>query len=201
MPELFLASTVIQDIVAKSFYAILTSDPSRAEKIARINGVEIDPDMMKEVKDSAFDALANILKYLPMQDQDRKAELLRKVEGAKNGQKENPHETAAALAMELGVEFPMVRELLADAQDCRNNYGALIINTLDQYQGVDGSKRKELDSDLACLFREEMQVPEVINNLSTRTQITPQKPVNLAFRDNPGDKFQALTIQNPALIY
>lgn len=170
-PELFEKLTVVQDMVYKTLYALAITDFSRAEKIARINGKEMAPEMVKELRDSAFEALENVVKFLPLEE-GRSIEVLTRIHADRTGGDSFPVSQVARNVMCMLPEFPVVKKLFASAQDNEQNYQKVIHAKLDEYRGADAEKRKQLDSDLAVLFREEMRIPHEINSLTSKTPIT-----------------------------
>jgi hypothetical protein len=169
-PQLFENLTVVRDMVYKTFYALAITDFSRAEKIATINGKAMDPEMVIELRESAFDALENLVQFLPLDD-FRSSQLMDQITGYRD-QAGFPVSEATKRIMSQLPEFPVVRKLLASAQDNEQNYQKVIHAKLDEYRGVGADRRKELDSDLAILFREEMRIPHEINSLTSETPIT-----------------------------
>jgi phosphoenolpyruvate carboxylase len=180
LPELFERATVVQDMVYKSLYAVALCDPKRALKIAAINGAEIDRQMMRELNNSAFDALENIVNYLPMVDERQKAEILAFISDTRDD-KSMPVSAVAKMVMaQVSNEFPVVQELLDNVRDHEEHCKKPIHGILDEYKGADAARRKDLDSTLAVFFREEMRVPEVICNLTTRTPVKRMEAVSVA---------------------
>ena len=180
LSELFMRTTVMQDVIYKTVFAIATADfshgdhLSRAEKAAQIKGVEIDRKMLDKIHASAFDALANVVKFLPLEDEMKDAMLDSIAAAKKDPSKVPANKFAKDIMSQLASEFPVVQELLANVEEHNSHYAVVIHGLLDEYKSADGERRKQLDSDLAVLYREEMRVPEVIAGLTTKTQATRQ---------------------------
>ncbi len=197
LPELFENLTVFQDMVYKTFYALAITDFSRAKKIAAINQKELDPKMLAELRDSAFSALKNCVKFLPL-DQARAGELLEQIDELKQSPQDFSISEVTQRIMSQLPEFPVIKELLSSAQDNKEHYQDLIHQKLHQYETSDELTRKKLDSDLAVLFREEMRIPNEINSLTTKTNSI-DKVVSVARSDVT--KFSEVAQVNSAIIY
>jgi hypothetical protein len=180
LPELFEKLTVFQDMVYKTFYALAITDFSRAEIIAEINQKELNPEMLAELRDSAFSALKNCVKFLPL-DQARAGELLGQIDELKQRPQDFSISEVTQRIMSQLPEFPVIKELLSSAQDNKEHYQDLIHQKLNQYKDADLQMRAKLDSDFAVLFREEMRIPNEINSLTTKTQSRSENVVKGVF--------------------
>lgn len=176
--------TVIQDIILKTTYALAISDESRARKIAEINGVESaqTEKMFAKFRDSSFEALTNVVKSLPVSRETQHAALMQIANDFSGSKQIN--ETTKAVMTQLSHEIPLIKELLDSVTAYEKNYKPLVHELLGQYKdlNIDPNKDEEskaegrarLDKDLAVVFREEMQIPRNINNLTTKTPFLSQ---------------------------
>ena len=169
LPDLFKNLTVMQDIVYKTLYSLAITDFSRAEKISVINGKDLNSEILKDLKDSSFAALKNIMSFLPMDEDMRKAKIANIQDMKSQGQ--SIQNVTMNVMADLQKDYSVVGELLSAAKGHHENYHTVIKPILDQYKSADSEGQKKLDSDLAVEFRQEMRVPRVIDELTTRTPI------------------------------
>lgn len=196
LPKLFENLTVFQDVVYKTLYALAITDFSRAEKIAAINQKELEPEMLQELRDSAFDALKNCIKFLPL-DQARAEELLGQVDSLRESSQDfSIAQLTQRIMMQL-PEFPLIKQLLSSAQDNQENYQNVIHAKLDEYLTANPESRAKLDSDLAILFREEMRIPNEINSLTTKTKSIDK----MAIANSNVARFSQVAEVNSAIMY
>lgn len=175
LPLIFERATIVQESVYKTLYTVARGDWGRFGKALAINGAALDGEdlkMMETIKKSTFQALKNCVCFLPIDSEERRTEILKMIDESRE-KDFFPNEVAKQVMSQVGAEFPVIKELLNNAEMNSQHYGATINGILDKFvdPSIDEGKKELLNSQLAVLYREEMRVPEVINTLTTKTPV------------------------------
>jgi hypothetical protein len=167
MAKLIEGSTVMQDVVLKALYSLaitnLGLDESRMAKAAKINKTPLDVSMVEELNQVAHKSLENIVKFLPI-DAETRANLLSKITEFK----QPIGELTKNVMKQLKGQFPSMGELLEDVT-FNEIYQKGVNDILDQRVAATPDKQDGLNKQLAVLYRAEMQMPQTILDLNTKT--------------------------------